>query len=741
MSVTYNDVFGAAAVPGTETGFAAYLLTADTQFYWPDLYSGEFLLASIMEVSATTPLNLTLPPADEVSVGRGMLVRNVGANDFTILDSVGNTLVVVTPGVTRYMYLADNSTPQGTWSALTFGTGTSAADSAALAGSGMKATGATLSQVSPVVSVGGTHAQTLSELANTVVFQNSGVAMYNLLQASVAANGFFCHVSNQGTGSVALTPSSLETIDGALSKSLVPGESATLVCNGVNWVTIGYGRSTQFQFTKLVFDISAGSPFTLTSAQVSNKILQFVGTLLANAIVIVPNVVAIYYIQCSFNGSYSLTLKTAAGTGVVLGNSDLTILYCDGTDVVMAQSVTAPASNLSGGYAGAIPYQTGVSATSFSAGGLVGQIFQSQGTSAPNWLSPGDLVHNQSLKSTPVELDEILIADSGSSYAAARALLSSLKGVLSGGFKNRLTNGTLKIDQRNAGASHSIVAGSTLKFGPDRWYEFCTGANITGQQIVITNGQNRYRFTGATSNTGLGFGQRVEAKNCLDIAGGAATLQAKLSSTSITVANWAAYYASTTDTFGTLAAPTRTLIGSGTWNISATENTYFAALTVPVGATTGIEVVVTTGALIAGQTLTYGDVQLETGGRSAIEYKPFNVDFQACQRYYYKSYPYSVAPGSVSANTPFQIEAAATTNYLRVSGAYPAVMRYTGSILAVAYAPSTGTAARCSVNGVDTPVNFAGLTETGFCVNVNNSSVTIGQIMASHVAIDAEMYS
>ena len=46
------------------------------------------------------------------------------------------------------------------------------------------------------------------------------------------------------------------------------------------------------------------------------------------------------------------------------------------------------ATNLAGGVAGAVPYQSGVGATGFTAAGTSGQVLTSQGTGAPTWTTP-----------------------------------------------------------------------------------------------------------------------------------------------------------------------------------------------------------------------------------------------------------------------------------------------------------------------------------------------------------------
>jgi hypothetical protein len=79
------------------------------------------------------------------------------------------------------------------------------------------------------------------------------------------------------------------------------------------------------------------------------------------------------------------------------------------------------------------------------------------------------------------------------------------------GFKNRILNGAMIVDQRNAAASQTFTAAGALAYSVDRWYGYCTGANVTGQQVAGSGAvQNRYRFTGAASVTAVGFGQRIE---------------------------------------------------------------------------------------------------------------------------------------------------------------------------------------------------------------------------------------
>lgn len=196
-------------------------------------------------------------------------------------------------------------------------------------------------------------------------------------------------------------------------------------------------------------------------------------------------------------------------------------------------------------------------------------------------------------------------------------------------FRNRCINGDFAVDQEYAGASTTFTAGAAYKRAIDMFYAWCTGANVTGQQVTVS-GLNRYRFTGAASNTLVGFLHSMQADNSADMAGGDATFSVKLKSTSLTTVNWAAYYANTTDTFGTLASPTRTSIASGSFTITSTEARYAATFAVPSGATTGIEIALTTGALTAGNTLDVGEFQPEKGAIALadIEFEKVDIALQ-----------------------------------------------------------------------------------------------------------------
>ena len=220
-----------------------------------------------------------------------------------------------------------------------------------------------------------------------------------------------------------------------------------------------------------------------------------------------------------------------------------------------------------------------------------------------------------------------------------------------GGFslRNKIINGDMRIDQRNSGASQTITAAAALAYTVDRWYAYCTGANVTGQRVAGSGDtQYRYQFTGAASVTKIGFAQRIEGDNIYDLNNGTATLSVDLANSLLTTVTWTAWYANTSDTFGTLASPTRTQIATGTFTVTSTVSRYSTQISIPSAATTGIEIEFSVGAQTSG-TWTIGNVQLERGSAATpFEQRPIGLELSMCQRYYQKSYNLDQKPGTTT---------------------------------------------------------------------------------------------
>jgi hypothetical protein len=200
-------------------------------------------------------------------------------------------------------------------------------------------------------------------------------------------------------------------------------------------------------------------------------------------------------------------------------------------------------------------------------------------------------------------------------------------------FRNRLINGNMTVDQRNSGALQTFTAAAPVAYSVDRWYASCTGANITGQRVSGTSPNlYAYKFTGAASNTGLIFGQRIESFNCADLVSKTVVGSLTVSSSSITTLTWTAYYADSTNTFST-----KTQIATGTITITSTPTNYSLSFNAGASAANGIALEFSCGALTATNTLQFQNVQLESGSiATAFEQRPYSTQLILSQRYYYR---------------------------------------------------------------------------------------------------------
>jgi hypothetical protein len=349
--MSYNSPFTGQVIQPTDVSYRAITLTANTQLSWPINGSAtDDYAARIMQVTASTAgLSLYMPPANQSSVGNDALIRNVGANTFTVKDFAGtNTIVSVAAGETKYIYITTNATDQGTWGIIAFGTGTSSADAATLAGYGLLASGATLNQSHPTASLTASYTFVAADRAQTYVW-GGGTTTVTLPAAATVGNNWFTLVKNNGTGTLTVDATGSETIDNGLTKTFAPNESAFIISTGVEYVTVGYGTSTQFAFTALVKSVTSGA-YTLTASEASNTIQTYIGTLTGNVTVTYPPVVNLYVVSNQTSaGGYSLTLTTgvSGGANAVIASGGQATLICDGTNFLNANTSQAGATSLS----------------------------------------------------------------------------------------------------------------------------------------------------------------------------------------------------------------------------------------------------------------------------------------------------------------------------------------------------------------------------------------------------------
>ena len=249
------------------------------------------------------------------------------------------------------------------------------------------------------------------------------------------------------------------------------------------------------------------------------------------------------------------------------------------------------------------------------------------------------------------------------------------------GFKNRIINGEMQIDQRNAGAAVTRTASG---YSLDRWAVGLSQASkLTFQQSTDApaGAKNSLKVTVSSqyspiSTDVFGVYQGIEGFNISDLQWGTAgaltittSYQVKSSVTgtfSVSINNGAtnrSYIATyTISSANTWTPVVLTISGdqTGTW---ATDNTSGIWLIFDLGY--GSNFNTTAGSWIsgnyrntsgsvkfvnqtAGATWQLAQVQLEVGSvATSFDVRDYGRELMMCQRYYEKSYNYNVIPGSV----------------------------------------------------------------------------------------------
>jgi len=402
---TYLNPYTGQTINPSQVGYEYIALTADTELEWPINGNTSDVVANIIEVSASTAsLKLIMPPATQVSEGQSALIRNVGANAFTVVTNTTlATIVSVASGVAQYVYVTNNTTVAGTWASVTFGAGTSAANAATLAGYGLLATSTTLNQSYPLTSIYSNYAILDSNRASFLIWE-SGAGSMTLPSAATVGNNWFVMIRNNGTGILTVSPTGANTIDGNASAQLQLAESFVLVSNGsTGYNSYGYGQSATFVYTQLSKVVTGGT-VTLTVVEATNTIQEYTGVLTSNCTVILPPTVQLYSLQNNTTGSFTLTFSTGSvgASTVTLPQNQTFIAICDGTNVYNAQtatssgtsitlqagSVTTPSlnflSNLTTGL-----YLPASNQIGFAVNGSTGMILSSTGLAVTNGISGG----------------------------------------------------------------------------------------------------------------------------------------------------------------------------------------------------------------------------------------------------------------------------------------------------------------------------------------------------------------
>jgi hypothetical protein len=284
------------------------------------------------------------------------------------------------------------------------------------------------------------------------------------------------------------------------------------------------------------------------------------------------------------------------------------------------------------------------------------------------------------------------------------------------GFRNRIINGDMRIDQRNAGASVAI-SDSTVTYTVDRWSVFeGTDGAVSVQRVVDAPPSfiNSARVTVTTADASLATTQRtifyqpIEGFNVADLGWGTA------SASTVTLSFWVK--SSITGQFGGAAVNSAgnrsypfgyTISSANTWEQKSitipgdTTGTWLtdngSGLQIIFGLGVGTSFSGTADAWVAANrnsvtgnvnfmatlsaTWQVTGVQLEAGSvATPFERRPYGTELALCQRYYFRMQP-------ASSSQAFGVGFNDSTTAARAFAQFPVVMRIAPTAL-----EQTGTA-------------------------------------------------
>lgn len=340
---TYTSVFGGANIYPAEVSYSAIALTEDVVLSWPEETStNEHLATKIIDVtSSIADLSIIVPDAQKAGVGETILFNNKGLVTFLVKVPGGTQIVSVGSGEAWQIYLTDNTTEDGVWDALQYGASVSQANASALAGTGIVAVGTLLSQSVPVTVFNSDYTAGVNDRAKMYVWNGDGSGTLTLPAAAAVGDNWFMYLRNAGGGQVTVDTSGVVLIDGLATKDYQPSNSSVIVCDGTQFYTLGFGQDALFVFDYTVIDVAGSGDYTLTGSELNRIVYKFTGVLTGDRDVIVPNTVQQYWVDNSTTGAYLFTVRTASGTGINIDQNQRGIYYCNGTDVIDADTATA----------------------------------------------------------------------------------------------------------------------------------------------------------------------------------------------------------------------------------------------------------------------------------------------------------------------------------------------------------------------------------------------------------------
>ena len=244
-------------------------------------------------------------------------------------------------------------------------------------------------------------ASTASAITGTTITANSSFS-----GAGTGLTGTASGLSIGGNAATATTATTASSVTNSITfNSSGTGGASPITYNGSTAPTISYNTigapSTTGTGASGTWGISiSGNAATVTNGVYTTGSYSNPSWITSISGSIVSGAVASATTATNIGGGLAGSLPYQSGAGATtflgIGSANYVLTSSGSAPQYVAQSTLSVGSattattstNLAGGVAGAIPYQSGASTTAFSAAGTSGQVLTSGGTGTPTWTTP-----------------------------------------------------------------------------------------------------------------------------------------------------------------------------------------------------------------------------------------------------------------------------------------------------------------------------------------------------------------
>jgi hypothetical protein len=346
----YTSPFTGTVVQPTDVSYYELNFSANVELFWPAVVNPQQVPAAriIDATPSTANLVISLPAANQGALGTDILIRNLGADDFTVEDFSGTGSVLVEVGQSKYFYLSDNTTAAGVWQNVEFGAGTSSADAASLAGAGLVALAGKLNTTQNVVEISSPPTLSDASRASTFVW-TSGNDTINLPTSTSLTAGWFIAFRNSGNGTLIFTPQGTSLINGGANLNVNPSESGFIIFQEStgDFFTVGLAIPSNVTFTSATYDVDSivGNTFSLVSyAPIIQTYVALSGTRATQLDVVLPATTQLYVlVNSTGEPSYTITFQISGSlqTPISLADGGVALVLSDGNFLyVISQTTT-----------------------------------------------------------------------------------------------------------------------------------------------------------------------------------------------------------------------------------------------------------------------------------------------------------------------------------------------------------------------------------------------------------------